>query len=110
MSPRRRARALQPSRAGRALPPIRGLRNIGGRSYAPGDNVNGRAPRQRPRPGIGGKAPMQEKPSKAPRRVKTKAPGVYRSSSGKYEIAFRDSDGKLRFKVVEGSFEDAKAT
>ncbi len=52
---------------------------------------------------------MQDKPSRPPRRVKTKAPGVYRSISGKYEIAFRDSDGRLRFKTVEGSFEVAKA-
>ncbi|HZS62857.1 MAG TPA: site-specific integrase [Gemmatimonadaceae bacterium] len=51
---------------------------------------------------------MQEKPSRAPRRVKTKAPGVYRSSSGKYEVQFRDSDGRLRFKTMDGSFEDAK--
>lgn len=40
------------------------------------------------------------------RRTKTKAPGVYRSVSGKYEIAFRDSDGRSRFRT---SFEDAKA-
>jgi|SRR5581483_1830893 len=52
---------------------------------------------------------MQSQPSKAPRRTKTKAPGVYRSVSGKYEIQFRDSDGRLRFKTVEGGFEDAKA-
>jgi hypothetical protein len=44
----------------------------------------------------------------AKRRERTKAPGVYRSISGSYEIAYRDSDGKLRFKVVEGGFEDAK--
>jgi integrase len=42
------------------------------------------------------------------RRTKTRAPGVYRSISGKYEIAYRDSDGRLRFQVVDGSFEDAK--
>jgi integrase len=34
---------------------------------------------------------------------------VYRSCSGSYEIAYRDSDGKLVFKVVPGGFEDAKA-
>ncbi len=45
----------------------------------------------------------------APRRTKTKAPGVYRSISGKFEIAYRDSDGRLRFQVVEGGFEAAKA-
>ena len=45
------------------------------------------------------------------RRVSVKnAPGVYRSISGSYEIAYRDSDGKLRFKVVQGSLEDAKKT
>jgi len=37
------------------------------------------------------------------------ATGVYRSVSGKYEIAYRDSDGRLRFQVVEGGFEDAKS-
>lgn len=44
------------------------------------------------------------------RRMKTRATGVYRSSSGRYEIAFRDTTGKLRFQVVGGSFEDAKST
>ena len=43
------------------------------------------------------------------RRTKTKAPGVYKSSSGKFEIQFYDSDGKSRFKTVEGSYEEAKA-
>ncbi len=43
------------------------------------------------------------------RRTRTKAPGVYRSVSGSYEIAYRDSDGRHVFKVVEGGFEDAKA-
>lgn len=52
---------------------------------------------------------MQDQPTKAPRRVKTKAPGVYRSISGKYEIAYRDSDGRLRFQVTGISFEQAKA-
>jgi integrase len=47
--------------------------------------------------------------AKPRRRERTKAPGVYRSVSGKYEIAYRDSDGKLVFKVVDGGFEDAKA-
>jgi integrase len=42
------------------------------------------------------------------RRTKTKAPGVYRSSSGNYEIAYRDSDGKLRIQVVGDDFEAAK--
>ncbi len=44
-----------------------------------------------------------------PRRTRTKAPGVFRSVSGKYEIFYRDSDGRLRSQVVEGGFEDAKA-
>jgi integrase len=43
------------------------------------------------------------------RRERTKTPGVYRSVSGRYEIAYRDSDGKLVFRVVDGGFEDAKA-
>ena len=42
---------------------------------------------------------MQDQPTKAPRRVKSKAPGVYRSISGKYEIAYRDTDGRLVFRV-----------
>lgn len=48
--------------------------------------------------------------AKQPRRTKMKgAPGVYRSSSGRYEINYRDSDGRLRWQTVPGSFEDAKA-
>jgi integrase len=43
------------------------------------------------------------------RRTKTRAPGVYKSVSGRYEIQYRDPDGRLRFKVVEGGLEDAKA-
>ena len=43
------------------------------------------------------------------RRTRTKAPGVYRSVSGSYEIQYRDSSGKSVFKVVDGGFEDAKA-
>ena len=43
------------------------------------------------------------------RRTRTKAPGVYRSVSGAYEIQYRDSDGKSVFRVVEGGFEDAKS-
>src|SRR5581483_3991904 len=43
------------------------------------------------------------------RRTRTKAPGVYRSVSGAYEIAYRDTDGRLVMRVVEGGFEDAKA-
>ena len=52
---------------------------------------------------------MQSQATKRPRRVKTKAPGIYRSISGKYEIAYRDSDGKLRFRTVVGNLEAAKA-
>jgi hypothetical protein len=48
-------------------------------------------------------------PETAKRRTRTKAPGVYRSISGKYEIAYRDSDGRLRFQVVDGDLEAAKA-
>lgn len=43
------------------------------------------------------------------RRTSTRAPGVYKSVSGSYEIQYRDSDGKSVFKVVPGGFEDAKA-
>jgi integrase len=43
-----------------------------------------------------------------PRRTKVPGrPGVYRSVSGKYEFCYRDSDGKLRFKTVEGGVMDA---
>lgn len=52
---------------------------------------------------------MQAQPTKAPRRVKTKHPGIYRSVSGNYEILYRDSNGDLRSKVVVGSLEEAKA-
>lgn len=52
---------------------------------------------------------MARAPSSTKRRTKTKAPGVYRSRSGRYEIAYRDSDGRLVFRVVEGGLEDAKA-
>ena len=48
--------------------------------------------------------------SAEPRRTKMKgAPGVYRSISGRYEIAFRDSDGRLRFRTIGGNLEEAKA-
>lgn len=43
------------------------------------------------------------------RRIKTKAIGVYRSSSGSYEISYRDSDGRLRFETVGRDYEAAKA-
>ena len=42
------------------------------------------------------------------RRTKTRAPGVFRSSSGAYEIVYRDSDGTLRSKVAGNDFEAAK--
>jgi integrase len=38
-----------------------------------------------------------------------KYPGVYRSNSGKYEIAFRDEEGRLRFQTVPGDLQDAVA-
>jgi integrase len=47
--------------------------------------------------------------TKAKRRTRTKAPGVYRSVSGRYEIAYRGSDGRLRSKAIGDSFEEAKA-
>jgi integrase len=47
---------------------------------------------------------------KAKRRTKIdRYPGVYRSVSGRYEIAYRDSDGKLRFKAVGTNLQDAVA-
>ncbi len=52
---------------------------------------------------------MQAQRTKAPRRVKTKSPGVYKSVSGRYEIAYRDSDGKLRFQTIGDNLEEAKA-
>lgn len=43
------------------------------------------------------------------RRTKMKgAVGVYRSISGKYEISYRDSTGRLVFEVVDCGFEEAK--
>lgn len=46
----------------------------------------------------------------SPRRTKMKgAAGIYRSVSGRYEIMFRDSDGRQRSQAVDGTFEDAKA-
>jgi hypothetical protein len=47
--------------------------------------------------------------TKAKRRTRTKAPGVYRSVSGRYEIAYRDSDGRLRMETVGDTLEEAKA-
>jgi|GEM_PF-2119021 len=45
----------------------------------------------------------------AKRRTRTKAPGIYRSVSGRYEICYRDSDGLLRFETVADTLEEAKA-
>lgn len=42
------------------------------------------------------------------RRTKTKAPGVYKSVSGKYEVAYRDSNGRQVFEKTDLSFEAAK--
>ena len=44
------------------------------------------------------------------RRTRTRATGVYRSTSGRYEITYYDSAGKFRSQVVDGDFETAKAT
>lgn len=53
---------------------------------------------------------MQRDSMKAKRRTKVdRYPGVYRSVSGRYEIAYRDSDGKLRFKAVGTNLQDAVA-
>lgn len=79
------------------------------RTYAEADNVNAPAELSLPGAGIGGSAPMHDQPTKPRRRVKTRYPGIYRSVSGRYEIAYRDSDGKLRFETVSDSLEEAKA-
>jgi integrase len=50
---------------------------------------------------------MQSKPTQ--RHTKTRHPGVYRGSSGRYEIVYRDSDGRQRWETVPGNLEDAKA-
>jgi len=51
---------------------------------------------------------MQANPK--PRRTSVpKYAGVFLSRSGSYEIAFRDSDGKLRFKTVGKNLQDAVA-
>jgi integrase len=51
---------------------------------------------------------MQNHATKPRRRAKTRFPGVYKSVSGRYEIAYRDSDGKLRFETVGDKLEEAK--
>lgn len=43
------------------------------------------------------------------RRTRTRAPGIFKSSSGSYEIAYRDDGGSLRFKTTGTDFEAAKA-
>jgi len=53
---------------------------------------------------------VQGKPNQsAERRVKTRYAGVYKSVSGRYEVAFRDSDGRLRFKTVGPNLQEAVA-
>jgi hypothetical protein len=53
---------------------------------------------------------MQKQASQPRRRTRVKnATGVYRSITGKYEIAYRDSDGRLRFKTIGDNLEAAKA-
>jgi hypothetical protein len=47
--------------------------------------------------------------TKHPRRTRTRFPGVFRSSSGNHEIAYRDSDGKLRFRTTGDNLQAAKA-
>ncbi len=42
------------------------------------------------------------------RRARTKRPGVYRSVSGRYEIAYTDSDGRFVQKTVADTYEEAK--
>jgi integrase len=55
---------------------------------------------------------MQEQATSGKRRVRVKShTGIYRSVSGSYEIAYRDSDGRLRFETQPKgtSLEEAKA-
>jgi hypothetical protein len=57
---------------------------------------------------------MQSKTTAGRKRHNVKkAPGIYnkldRHGNRRYEIAYRDSDGRLRFKVVPGNLEAAKA-
>jgi integrase len=53
---------------------------------------------------------MQSKGNQQPRRTKVaKHPGVFRSSSGKYEISYRDNDGKQHFETIDGLLADADA-
>lgn len=46
-------------------------------------------------------------PNDLPRRVKTKAKGVYRSSSGRYEITYLEGK-RRRWQTLDCSFEEAK--
>src|SRR5689334_18443520 len=62
-----------------------------------------------PGPAQEGVLPMQRQATK-PRRTSVKRyPGIFLSSSGSYEYAFRDSDGKLRFKTVGKNLQAAVA-
>ena len=61
-----------------------------------GDKSNGRAPRQRPRPGIGGyQLPCRSTSSHDRRLVKTGTPGIYKRGS-RYVVVFRDPNGRQR--------------
>jgi len=45
-----------------------------------------------------------------PRRTRVKRnPGIWLSSAGKYEFKYRDSDGKQRWKTVDGDLAEARA-
>src|SRR5262245_56504444 len=83
---------------------------VGGRrTYDLRDNVNGPAARERPGPGIGGRAPMRNQLSQA-RRVRVER-GIYkRTSSGRsiYEITFSDSEGRQRWQTIDGGLREAR--
>jgi integrase len=52
---------------------------------------------------------MQDQATKPKRRTKVKRHvGIYRSITGKYEIAWRDANGDLRFETIPGNLEAAK--
>src|SRR5262245_36896728 len=79
-----------------------------GRSYDPG-NVNGRAPRQRPRPGHGGVGSMSIKQA-TPKRVRV-FPNLYqRPADGRYEAGYTGSDGRWRIQTLAArTLTEAKA-
>lgn len=53
---------------------------------------------------------MRTDSTKVKRRTRVaRYPGVYRSVSGRYEIAYSDSDGKLRFKTIGSNLQEAVA-